>query len=116
MVNSEITVNKGVSQGSCLSAILFNLYTSELHAINDHQSTLLQYADDFFLITFDKDFMTARNVLERKVNVFREMCKSINLTFNPLKSSVMHFNNKKKLLNIMCNNVAINDVDLSNIS
>jgi len=111
MVNSEITVNKGVSQGSCLSAILFNLYTSELHAINDHQSTLLQYADDFFLITFDKDFMTARNVLEHKVNVFREMCKSINLTFNPLKSSVMHFNNKKKLLNIMCNNVAINDVD-----
>jgi len=23
----------------------------------------------------------------------------------------MHFNNKRKLLNIMCNNVAINDVD-----
>jgi len=39
------------------------------------------------------------------------MCNSIYLTFNPFKSSVLHFNNNRKLLNIMCNNVAINDVD-----
>jgi len=96
MGTAEVTVNKGVSQGS---RILFNLYTAELHSLsNDHDSILFQYADDFFLVCYDKVFSMAEEKLEQKVNRFMELCNINNLTFNPDKSATIHFNLRKKPL------------------
>jgi len=84
MGTAEVTVNKG----SCLSPILFNLHTAELHSLsNDHGSILFQYADDFFLVCYDKLYSVAEKKLEQKVNRFMELCKIKNLTFNPNKSA-----------------------------
>jgi len=115
MGSAEVTVNKGVSQGSCLSPILFNLYTAELHSLsNDHDSILFQYADDFFLVCYDKVFSMAEEKLEQKVNRFMELCNINNLTFNPDKSATIHFNLREKPLSILCNNIILKNVNSIN--
>jgi len=98
---AEVTVNKGVSQGSCLSPILFNLYTAELHSLsNDQDSILFQYADDFFLVCYDKVFSLTEEKLEQKVNRFMKMCNTNNLIFNPDKSAKIHLNLRRKPLSV----------------
>jgi len=110
MGNAEVTVNKGVSQGSCLSPIHFNLCTAEFHSLsNEHDSILFQYADDLFLVCYDKDFLLAEEKLEQKVNSLMEMGNIINLTFNPLS-----FKLRRRPLSALCNNTIKLKVDSAN--
>lgn len=41
------SVQNGLPQGSILSALLFNIYTHELHKLSTHNTQIYQYADDF---------------------------------------------------------------------
>ncbi|XP_059219431.1 RNA-directed DNA polymerase from mobile element jockey [Stomoxys calcitrans] len=89
--NAEVTVRDGLPQGSCLSPTLFNIYTAGLHSVEDSNTMLFQYADDFILMSFDYDFDWALNNLCRKTSQFKEICSSLNLSFNPSKCSTMYF-------------------------
>lgn len=50
--NKPITrmIQEGLPQGDVLSPIIFNIYTSELHSIQNNNVVLTQYVDDFNLI------------------------------------------------------------------
>ncbi|XP_036340119.1 uncharacterized protein LOC118749423 [Rhagoletis pomonella] len=109
--NNSITTSKGLLQGSSLSPVLFNLYTAELHNINDANTTLFQFADDFFIITAHKNFNTIKENLKNKIVEFTNNCNQINLKLNLNKTNVIHFNNKKQQLDIQINNININQVD-----
>lgn len=50
-----IEVNNGLPQGSCLSPILFNLYSEKLHRIENDNTQVLQFADDIAIVAFDRD-------------------------------------------------------------
>ena len=51
---SKIT-SEGLPQGSCLSPILFNIYTAKLHDLESESVKIFQFADDFnLLISTDK--------------------------------------------------------------
>lgn len=90
-------------------------YTAELHSLSDnHDSILFQYADDFFLVCYDKVFSMAEEKLEQKVNRFMELCNINNLTFNPDKSATIHFNLRKKPLSVLCNNIILKNVNSIN--
>lgn len=43
----EVSTSKGLPQGSCLSPLLFNIYTTEFHSINEELVKVYQYADDY---------------------------------------------------------------------
>ncbi|XP_037818046.1 uncharacterized protein LOC119607950 [Lucilia sericata] len=65
--DKTITVDNGLPQGSCLSPVLFNLYTGRLHEIQDDNTLLYQFADDFTIVSFDKDFDLAVENLRSKM-------------------------------------------------
>nr|CAI5862124.1 unnamed protein product [Callosobruchus analis] len=62
----------GLPQGSVLSPLLFNIYSSDIHSLS-LDTTLLQYADDFCLYTSKKTLSDCRTILNyamRKVNKY----------------------------------------------
>lgn len=40
---------------SCISPIIFNIYTSGLHGVADERTHIFQYADDFVILTHYKE-------------------------------------------------------------
>lgn len=109
--NHSIITNKGLLQGSSLSPVLFNLYTAGLHNLNDANTTLFQFADDFFIISAHKDFNIVKDNLKNKIVEFTNNCKQIDLKLNLNKTNVIHFSNKKQIIDIQINNTSINQVD-----
>lgn len=108
--NSQIRTNKGLAQGSTLSPTLFNIFTAELHQINLDNCMVFQYADDFFIVCKDKDFVTAQAILTDCLHRFKEICNNLKLSFNSAKSNVIHFNNRIRLLDICINSERIPQV------
>ncbi|XP_075150154.1 uncharacterized protein LOC142224269 [Haematobia irritans] len=100
----------GLAQGSGLSPILFNLYTISLHHVNSSQCRLFQYADDFVLICYDKDFNSTKTLLQSKIIDFKARCNEKSLNFNMAKTSVVHFNRRQRDLNICVENTLLNQV------
>ncbi|XP_037821648.1 uncharacterized protein LOC119610484 [Lucilia sericata] len=88
---SSIRVFNGLPQGSCLSPILFNLYSASLHRIEDDNTLVFQFAGDFMILSFDRDFEIAVENLSRKILEFGNDCHSLNLSFNIRKTKVAYF-------------------------
>ncbi|XP_075160585.1 uncharacterized protein LOC142233510 [Haematobia irritans] len=109
--SQNITIDNGLAQGSCLSPVLFNLYTATLHELNSESCILFQFADDFFIVVYDRKFEIARQTLEQKVLEFRNRCSDINLCFNLEKTSAIHFNRRRRPLDITLVGVTIEEVD-----
>lgn len=107
----SITISNGLAQGSGLSPLLFNIYTAVLHDINSEACTLFQYADDFFILAYDRDFVIARDIMETKVAEFRRRCLDLDLRFNPDKTNAIHFNRRRRALDIRVDNTAVREVD-----
>ncbi|XP_058987128.1 probable RNA-directed DNA polymerase from transposon BS isoform X3 [Musca domestica] len=101
--DKEVVVKNGLPQGSCLSPLLFNIYTANLHKLEDNKTLIFQYADDFLLMVFDHDFDMALQHLQTKAVAFQRKCGYINLSFNPEKSKTIYFaknSTKQILLNV----------------
>lgn len=88
--SQQIEVNYGLPQGSCLSPILFNLYTRILHEIEDKNTLLYQYADDFIIISSNRSFKIAGENICQKVREFWDKCQLLNLFLNPNKAFSMY--------------------------
>lgn len=70
-------VKEGLPQGSSLSPILFNIFIAELHAIEDSNTKILQYADDFLLVSHDSNKEKAIKRLQAKANQFIEEAETL---------------------------------------
>lgn len=100
--HDEIKITGGIPQGSCLSPLLFNLYTKDLHDLEDNNTTVVQYADDFLILSYSKDFDEAENNLNQKVKRFEELCGERNLSLNPDKTSTMYLaKGNRKIINLV---------------
>lgn len=82
--------------GRLLSRMVFNIYTAELHQIENSNPMVFQYADDFIILFYNRDFEIAAQNLQTKTLIFKRYCNSLNLSFNPSKSHTMYFAKKKK--------------------
>lgn len=91
----SIKTSEGLPQGSCLSPILFNIYTSKLHQIESENVKLFQFADDFVLLVSTSN----KNLLQRAVtdslNNFITKSKQLNLKINIEKCSVLNLSRGK---------------------
>lgn len=112
MGNEMIDIYNGLPQGSCLSPILFNIYTLGLHGIADQNTYLFQFADDFILLSTDKEFEMANENLQHKANHFYHILSRLNLKYNPDKTFVMYVaKGPRKIPNIKLQNTNINSVE-----
>ncbi|XP_017480942.1 PREDICTED: uncharacterized protein LOC108370179 [Rhagoletis zephyria] len=106
--SESVAVTGGIPQGSCLSPIIFDIYTAALQMLGDEKTAIFQYADDFLLLSFDTNFDNAVRNLSHKANAFYERCAELNLKFNLSKTQAMYFaNGSNKRLNIKINNFDI---------
>ncbi|XP_059217681.1 uncharacterized protein LOC131994810 [Stomoxys calcitrans] len=108
--NQSVMVSDGLPQGSGLSPLLFNIYTATLHELSSDACSVYQFADDFFLVVHDRDFGTARQLLESKVLEFRRRCQDLDLQFNLDKINSIHFNRRKRPISIALNGIDIKEV------
>lgn len=82
--------NQGLPQGCPLSPVLFNLYTKDIHKLNDDGIILPQFADDFAaIITGDENEVTSKaNNFIRNMN---NELKKLNLNLNARKCAAINF-------------------------
>lgn len=107
----SVEVFDGLPQGSCLSPLLFNVYTAKLHDLRDNSTSIYQFADDFLILSHMKDFNEAVENIKRKVCDFGERAISLKLSFNPEKTKIMQIKRgQPKLINVSFNNVQIPQV------
>jgi len=106
---TAIQVSKdGVPQGSYLSPILFNIYTKRLHQVNNEKNQIMQFADDFMIISSGKAFNSVVDNLQNKLTDFNLLCKDLGFSFNPSKSVVINVGRGcKKVANVALENVAV---------
>lgn len=90
MGDDSLEIYNGLPQGSCLSPLLFNIYTLGLHGISNINTYLFQFADDFILLSAHKDFDSANLNLQQKAIEFHNLLSRLNLKYNAEKTAVMY--------------------------
>lgn len=79
VIGKESVVKNGQYQRNCLSPVLFG------YSIED-----INTKDDILIVSVHKDFYSANINMRNKVNKFKNIFNTLNLTFNPEKSSTMY--------------------------
>ncbi|VVC42661.1 Reverse transcriptase domain [Cinara cedri] len=101
-----------VDQGSVLSPVLFNVYTSD---IMNTTSWKFMYADDVGLVTQAESFEKLEEILNEDLSIVQTYFKSWHLTLNPNKTTsiAFHLNNREsdRKLNLMAQGVYIQGED-----
>ena len=89
-----IMLNNGLSQGSVLSQILFNLYINDEISI---QAKRFMFADDWALVVQCKTFEEAQHILAQDLKIVDDYFKSSRFILNASKTKVyaFHLNNKE---------------------
>jgi ribonuclease HI len=90
-------IYKGLPQGSVLSPILFNIYTSDLQHIIPSSCNILQYADDFVVYAQNKDIHVAASKLQDGVSAMFNWLNENGLNLSPTKSQIVIFSRKHKV-------------------
>lgn len=86
---------KGLPQGSVLSPILYNIYTSDLESALDGNVNILQYADDLLLYYPHQSVEKACSSLTSSLSLLKEWLHNNGLELSPAKSSVVLFTRRR---------------------
>lgn len=87
IVTDWMPVTRGVPQGSCLSPILFNIFTRELPL--KCQSTIHQFADDITPSESDTSAQVVIDKLSVSFNQIKAFCEEHELTINAAKTQLI---------------------------
>lgn len=94
-INYSCRVSDGIPQGSTLSALLFNIYTIQLHRQNSDDCKLIQYADDITLVIKAKSSPELMSKAKQEVETLIRNLAKINLKLNLDKcGSLVCFHNE----------------------
>lgn len=89
------TGTQGLDQGSVMSPLLFNLYSTKLHQIQLPPTvSMVSYCDDFLIIAQGPDIARVRQDLAEGVNNFVNRANSLHLRINFKKTKIMSFHDK----------------------
>ena len=75
------------------------LYTASLHSLENSNTKIFQFADDFIILSHAKNFDLAASFLNQTVNLFKNNCKELNLSFNLEKNKYSLFCSEQVLEN-----------------
>ncbi|KAL4153463.1 hypothetical protein QTP88_001296 [Uroleucon formosanum] len=105
-------LQNGLPQGSVLSPVLFNVYTSDF--VNT-TSRKFMYADDVGLVAQADSFEKLEEILNENLSIIHKYFQSWHLTLNPTKTTsiAFHLNNRdaNRKLNVMSQGVRIQGED-----
>jgi len=87
-------IKAGVPQGSDLSPILYNIYTSDMPTSN--QTLLATFADDTAIFASNNDSDTASHNLQLHLNLIESWANNWKIKINDNKSAQVNFSLKKK--------------------
>lgn len=87
-------LNNGLTKGSVVATLLFNLYTSDLP---NTKSNKFIYADDIPFLCQEKTYQLCEKYLTEDLSKLNKYCNNWRLTPNPTKTEVtlFHLNNRK---------------------
>lgn len=85
-------IRAGVPQGSCLSPLLFTLFTSDIP--RTHQVEIALFADDTALYTSDRNPARVRIRLQKALTELSSWFRKWRIEVNPTKSAAVYFSNK----------------------
>ncbi|KAH9638602.1 hypothetical protein HF086_003847 [Spodoptera exigua] len=88
----------GVCQGGILSPLIFILYIRRLNLILASDVKSLQFADDLVVYASGKDMVNVANILNKSLKGLNTYFSYLNLDVNALKSKLVVFGKKNKVL------------------
>lgn len=99
----EITTSTGLPQGSTLSPLAFNIYTTGIHELNEKNIKIIQYADDLVVLGWNSNLKTLVENLQNKIDEVINCLEDLELKTNGEKSAVIMFGNETKIQPIEIN-------------
>jgi len=91
-----ISICYGTPQGSCLSPVLFIIYTSDIN-LWMNRTTLTLYADDIYQWASDQNINEIISVLEHESQMIIKFASSNKLILNPQKTHFVLFRHKQPI-------------------
>jgi len=116
-LNTEDTIiNKlisdGLPQGDVLSPSLFNIYTKDIHdKINRLGIQIIQYADDFAIITQSHSHHILQTKMQEIMKQFSDITDELKLEINTEKTKFMIFDTKNNNIKIRIKGKSIEKVN-----
>lgn len=95
LVHTSRLLWRGLPQGSVLSPLLYNIYTSDLHRSLNIGCHILQYADDLCIYTAVPSIVDAGISMQISLNSLNHWLSAHGLQLSASKSSVVVFSRKR---------------------
>lgn len=90
----EVNINAGCPQGSCLSPVLYNIYTADIPSFSGCITSI--FADDTSILSSDIYSVNIINNLESALTELNDYFAKWKILINPDKTKAIYFTRKRK--------------------